>query len=276
MSEILSAIEEIEQVDLKQVDAIELIENIVKTKLRKLPIFLTDLKVGEPLVRARYLKEEEDYHHLIRDYSYNPFPEHVKIGRANYPGQQIFYGSRFRVTSLGEVRFIYANREKNEARYSLGRWEVTEKLPIAAIVTPELIRQYNAKELLGLADFIEETEHEFKDDKKMAGFINIYRYMAKKYTEPVQEGEEHKYKITAVFSNFIYNSLSVANGILYQSVQYPENFNVALKKDVVDARKIKLTFCANQKFIRTGRLNYREHSSAQTEKFDYENGKVIW
>jgi hypothetical protein len=276
MSEVQSAIEEIEQIDLRQENAVEQIENIVKTKLRKLPIFLTDLKAGEPLVRARYLKDDEDYHYLVRDYSYNPFPEYIKIGRANYAGQPIFYGSRFRVTSLGEVRFIYANREKDEARYSLGRWEVVEKFPVAAIVTPELIREHNAKELFGLAEFIEEVENDYKNDKDMAGFIDIYRYMAKKYTEPIQEGEEHKYKITAIFSNFIYNKLPIANGILYQSVQYPENFNVALKKDVVDASKIKLTFCAKQKFLRIGHLHYREDASVQTDKFDYDNGKVIW
>jgi hypothetical protein len=276
MSEVLSAIEEIEQIDLKQDEAIEQIENIVKAKLRKLPIFLTDLKVGEPIVRARYLNDGEDYHHLIRDYSYNPFPECIKIGRANYAGQPIFYGSRFRITSLGEVRFLYANREKKEARYSLGRWEATEKLPVAAILTPELIRTHKAKELFGLADFIEEKENELKNDKEMSGFIDVYQYMTKKYTEPIQEGEEHKYKITAAFSNFIYNKLPIATGILYQSVQYPENFNVALKKEIVDARTIKLTFCANQKFIRTGPLQYREIESVQTEKIDYDTGKVIW
>jgi hypothetical protein len=112
MSKILSTIEEIEKVDLTQEHAIHQIEKIVATKLQKLPIFLTDLKPGEPLVRARYLRDEEDFHHLIRDYSYNPFPESVQIGRANYPGQAVFYGSRFRVTALGEVRFVYANREK--------------------------------------------------------------------------------------------------------------------------------------------------------------------
>jgi hypothetical protein len=154
---------------------------------------MTDLIVGEPLVRSRYLTDKEDFHHTIQDYSYNPFPEYIKVGRANYVGQQIFYGSRFRVTSLGEVRFIYANREKNEARYSLGRWEVRDKLQLAAIVTPELIRKHNAKELFSLADFIEQTEQKYKNDQDLSGFIDIYRYMASKYTEAVQEGEEHKY-----------------------------------------------------------------------------------
>jgi hypothetical protein len=230
MTHIQQTLQKIDKVDLNSEDAVDTIHKIVSTELRKLPIFMTDLVVGEPLVRSRYLADNEDFHHTIQDYSYNPFPEYIKMGRANYPGQQIFYGSRFRVTSLGEVRFIYANREKAEARYSLGRWEVKNKLQLAAIVTPELIRKHNAKELFGLADFIEETEHEYKDEPELSGFINIYRYMASKYTESIQEGEEHKYKITAVFSNFIYSKLHISDGILYQSVQYPENFNVALKK----------------------------------------------
>ena len=276
MTHIQQTLQKIDSIDLTQDDAIDTIYKIVSTELRKLPIFMTDLIVGEPLVRSRYLTDKEDIHHTIQDYSYNPFPEYIKVGRANYVGQQIFYGSRFRVTSLGEVRFIYANREKDEARYSLGRWEVRDKLQLAAIVTPELIRKHNAKELFGLADFIEETEQEYKNDPDLSGFIDIYRYMASKYTEAVQEEEEHKYKITAVFSNFIYSKLPIADGILYQSVQYPENFNVAIKKEVVDRNKIQLTFAARQKYLRTGHLNYKEDESIQTTNIDYKTGKITW
>ena len=250
MSNIIEAIDAIEKVDLNSEEAIDIIHNIISTKLRKLPIFMNDLVVGEPLVRSRYLKEDEEFHYAIQDYSYNPNPESIKIGRANLHGQPIFYGSRFRITSLAEVRFIYANREKEYARYSLSRWEVKEKIQLAAIVTPALIRKHNAKELFGLADFIEETELQYKDDSEIGGFLDIYKYMANKYTEAIQEGDENKYKITALFSNFIYSRLPMADGILYQSVQYPENFNVALKQDVVDKGKIKLTFCARQIFKR--------------------------
>jgi hypothetical protein len=130
--------------------------------------------------------------------------------------------------------------------------------------------------LFGLADFIEETEQQYKNDKELAGFLDISKYMANKYTEAIQEGEEYKYKITALFSNFIYSRLPVAQGILYQSVQYPENFNVALKKEVVDQGKIKLTFCAKQDYKRTEGLNYREENSIQAKSIDYKTSKVIW
>lgn len=261
MTEIGKTIQEIENVDLKSDDAIAIIQTLISTKLKRLPIFMTDLKIGEPLIRSRYLKDSEDFHRTIQDYSYHPEPEYIKIGRANLAGQQIFYGSRFRVTSLAEVRFVYANREKEFARYSLGRWEVKQKLQMAAIVTPESIRKHNTKELFGLADFIEQTEKKTQNDPELKGFIDLYKYLADKYTEPIREGEEYKYKITAVFSNFFYSKLHIADGILYQSVQYPENFNVALKKEVIDNDKLQLTFAARQKYIRTEALNYREDES---------------
>ncbi len=276
MTEIERIIQEIENVDLKCENAISVIQTIVSTKLKQLPIFISVLELGESLVRSRYLLDNEDYHRTIQDFSYNPNPANIIIGRANLEGQQIFYGSRYRVTSLAEVRFIYANREKESALYSLGRWDVKEKLQLATIITPELIRKYNTKELFGLADFIEQTEKETENDPELKGFIVLYKYLAHKYTEPIREGEAYKYKITAVFSNFIYSKLQIADGILFQSVQYPENYNVSLKKEVIDQQKVQLTFAVRQKYVRTVGLNYFEDESIQAKKIDYESSIVTW
>lgn len=276
MSEIEKIIQEIEDVDLIKDNAIDIIHKIISIKLKRLPIFITDLKVGEPLVRSRYLNDNEDFHRLIQDYSYHPNQDYIKIGRANLEGQQIFYGSRFRITSLSEVRFIYSNREKEYSRYSLGRWEVMEKLNLAAIVTPELIRKYNTKELFDLADFIESKEKEYENDDELKDLMKLYRYFTEKFAEPIKEGEEFKYKITGVLSNFIYSRLPNADGILYQSVQYPEHFNVALKKEVIDQNKLKLTFAARQKYVKVGHLNYREDESIDATSIDYDALKVNW
>ena len=276
MTEIERTIQEIENVDLKSEDAINTIHTLISTKLRQLPIFISYLELGESLVRSRYLLDNEAFHRTIQDFSYNPNPANIKIGRTNLEGQQIFYGSRFRVTSLAEVRFIYANREKESARYSLGRWSVKEKLLLATIITPELIRKHKTKELFELADFIEQKEKETEYDPELNGFINLYKYLATKYAEPIREGEEYKYKITAVFSNFIYSKLHIADGILYQSVQYPENYNVSLKKEVIDRQKMQLTFAVRQKYIRTEGLNYREDESIQAKNIDYASSILTW
>lgn len=276
MTNIEAAIRQIDAVDLKEETAIDQIQNIVATKLRKLPAFLTDLKPGEAVVRSRFVNDNEDFHRTIGDYSYHPDPTKVKIGRANFPGQQIFYGSRYRITSLAEARLIHANCERDFARYSLGRWDVQGRIPLAAIVTPEQIRRYNAKELFGLADFIEETERQFNYDPEIRGFIDIYRYMAEKYMEPVSKGDEYKYKLTATFSNFIYGRLPVADGILYQSVRYPEHFNIALKREAVDQSKLKLVFAAQQRYEREGNMNYREVESISASSIDYDSATITW
>jgi len=276
MTAIEKTIALIENVDLHSETAISELHSIISSRLGGLPLFMTDIKVGEPLVRARKLENNEDFHHLISDYSYPPDTEKIKVGRANLKGQQIFYGARFRITALAEVRFIYANREKDFAHYSLGLWEAKEKLSLAAIVTPESIRKNNSQELFELADFIESAEKKYRNNSKITGFLDFYRFMANKYREPVEEGEEHKYKITAAFSDFILSTLPTAAGILYQSVQYPQNFNVALRKEVKDTNTIVMTNAARQKYIRTGEKAFQEDESVLTNKIDYEAMRVRW
>jgi hypothetical protein len=266
----------LESVDLKSADAVSQLQKIISTQLRNLPIFLTDLKVNERVVRARFIDEKEGFHKQIKDYSYNPYPDKVKIGRANLESQQIFYGSRYRVTALGEVKFIYANRMRDYAHYSLGGWDLVGKLDLAAIVLPGEIRKHNAKELFGLADFIEGKANELKNDPVSGGLLEVYEYMSMKFREPIQEGEEHKYTITAVFSDFIYSKLKIADGLLYQSVQYPENFNIALKKEVIDNNKLQLMFAVRQKFERTCHLEYKEVDSIQATNIDLNTAIITW
>ncbi|MFM2326609.1 MAG: hypothetical protein RIR31_811, partial [Bacteroidota bacterium] len=99
---------------------------------------------------------------------------------------------------------------------------------------------------------------------------------AMKYVELIEEPEEYKYKITATFSNFIYSKLHVADGIIYQSVQCPQNFNIALKKEVVVPDNLLLTFAAKQVYERTGPTSFKEIDSVETTYIDYPNNRVNW
>ncbi|WP_291097456.1 MULTISPECIES: RES domain-containing protein [unclassified Flavobacterium] len=276
MSNIDHIIKKIEAVDLKDEKAIEILENILSSNINKLPIFLTSFAVGKSLIRTRFLSDKEDFHHSIADFSYNPNPMYVKIGRVNYCEQQIFYGSRFRATSLGEIRFIYANKVNNKARFSIGKWEVKRKLRLAAIISPELINHHNAEELFGLAEFIKETEEKFINKEEFKEYIEIYKYIAKKFTEPIQENEEYKYKITAVFSNFIFSKFKDIDGIIYQSVQYPVHFNIALKKNVIDLNQIQLTNASKQTFAIENKIHFKEQETIEASKIDYVTNLINW
>ena len=277
MTNIESAIEAIESVNLETDEASDQLHSIITTRLKRLPIFLTDLNIGEYLVRARYLTEDEDFHHYIQDYSYHPKPEFIRLLRANLPSQQVFYASRFRVTALAEMRLVTANRENKFARYSLGRWDVRQKLNLAAIITPKSIRDNKSVELYHLADFIDQKGIELSNDGEMKGFIDLYKYLSNKFREPVLEGEENKYKITAAFSNFIHSMRpGEADGILYQSVQYPEHFNIAIQRTAIDDGKLQLTNAWRQKFERIEGLHYKEIESIQALNIDYQSSKITW
>jgi hypothetical protein len=68
MTHTQETLQKIDKVDLKAEDAIDIINKIVSTELRKLPSFMTDLVVGGPLVRSRYLAENEDFHYSIQEF----------------------------------------------------------------------------------------------------------------------------------------------------------------------------------------------------------------
>src|SRR5580658_5076147 len=204
MEDFRQVLANIVSVNVKAPEAADMLTEIVSSRLRRLSVMMIEMPIGEGLVRARRLETDEKFHYKIMDYSYNPEPWSIKIGRANLPGQQVLYTSRNRVTALGEVRFIYTNREKRFSRYSFGRWDVSDRLQLAAIVDPDAIYERESGELFGLADFINETLKGVRNDPTLAGVEEVYKYMAGKFTEPIKEGEEDRYKVTAVFSNFVY------------------------------------------------------------------------
>lgn len=274
MSVIRDVLFQIEAIDLKKETALSEIENLISTKLKSLPAF-KDTFDFEAVIRARPLVEGKSFHELISDYSYNPDVEKIKVGRANYPNEQIFYAAKNRITSMAEVRFIYANREKEIARYSYGRWD-TKSLDLAIVIDTSKVKQYQATNLYHISNFIEECQRDYENDKEMGDFIEIYKYMAEKFVTPIREGEEYKYKITAAFSKFIFNRLPDCDGILYQSVQYPKEFNVALKPSVIESEKVKLSFAARQTYKKVGYNHFEETESINTTDIDYSNGTVTF
>jgi hypothetical protein len=275
MSVINDVLFQIEAIDLTNETALSEIETLISTKLKSLPAF-KDAFAFEAIIRARPLEENQKFHELITNYSYNPDIQKIKVGRANYPNEQIFYASKNRCTAMAEVRFIYANREKEIARYSYGKWDITKPLDLAVVIDISKVKQHQATDLYHISEFIEECQNDYKDDPEIGGFIEIYDYMAQKFATPIQEGEEYKYKITAAFSKFIFNKIPECDGILYQSVQFPKEFNVALKPSVIDSEKIKLTFAARQKYNRVGDNHFVETESINTTLIDYSQGSVMF
>jgi hypothetical protein len=276
MMNIQKGLAELESIDLRDKNASQQIDQIIIERFKKLPSFQCNFADNSAIIRTRKLDENLDFFHNIEDYSYNSDIDKIKIGRANYEKQPIFYGSTDRITSLAEVRLLYNNGDEETSRYVISRWDIISPLQLTVVIDPIKVLKHQAPELIGIAKFIEKCQNDFKDDDEISDFIEIYKYFSAKFAEPVKQGEEYKYKLTAGFSNFIYSKLKTCDGIIYQSVQYPLKFNVALKSDAIDNGKLKLTFAARQTFKMTGHLEFEEIESVHTQGFDYDSGKILW
>jgi hypothetical protein len=95
MTLIQRTLQKIDKVDPNSEDAIDTIHKIVSTELRKLPIFMTDLFVGEPLVRSRYLTDKEDFHHTSRTILTIPFRNTLRLLEPITQGNKFFMASGF-------------------------------------------------------------------------------------------------------------------------------------------------------------------------------------
>ncbi len=276
MSEITEGILELEEIDLKSDEALSQIENIISNKLKKLPSFRVDLALNTFVIRARYLNDNTENFYCINDLSFNPNKSNIQIGRANYQNQQIFYAATNRITALTEIRFVNNLIGKNIAKYVFSKWEIIKPLQLVVIVDHETVQKHNALGLLGISDFIIQNAKDFKDNSEIADFLELYKYISKKFVEHVPAGQEFKYKITAAFSNFVYNRIPQCDGIVYQSVQYPEEFNVALKSNAIIDEKVKLHSAYRQKIRKISETDFQECESLISKSIDYNTFKIEW
>jgi hypothetical protein len=120
--EAFKIIEKIESINLKTAEGKKLFNSIIQTRVIKGFAFILTLNPHPDLfyVRARILKNKQDYYSTIDDHSYNKrFPQYIKQGRANFDKQPIFYAGRTRRTALDEVNIIQNRAEDEEVAYGV-------------------------------------------------------------------------------------------------------------------------------------------------------------
>src|SRR5688572_5682146 len=235
LEQVKSAIKEIESLNLKTEDAYDNIVYILRGKLGKCPIFAFQLDPHPDLyyMRARILENVNDTYSTISEHSYNHSPKKVRLGRANLPEQQIFYIGRVRITSLAEVNIIENKMEEETVAYSLSRWRPNKTMKFAAIINPDTIDLMESEEVKGFLSFVKNT-YESQKESENIGLVYLYKYFAEKFTEPITKEESHKYKLTCAFANLVYNFYDNVAGLMYQSVKFPQTYNLAVRKEFID------------------------------------------
>jgi hypothetical protein len=167
-------------------------------------------------------------------------------GRANLPRQAVFYGSIIskqipqpRVAAYFETSELIkslSDTEDVKETFTLSRWRVQEDI--------EVIEMIFSDEALKVNEYVQMSlEHQLKkisDHPLRDHCIEQGKFFSNEYARTdVRKGEEHKYKITAAYANYIWSRTGL-KGITYPSV--PTEYkgqNVALLPEVVD-RALKL------------------------------------
>lgn len=224
------------------------------------PIPITIYPKGTKFVRNRVHKEDVLFK-TTDQISYRQDIQNIKkFGRANEPGQSIFYCSNNGVLSYIETSPII--REKIDLDYEYmtsGIWISTQEIIAVSLLTNESIRGQHAE--------IDESSRSFENlvstqnDESAKVVYNLYQFLSKEFSK-ISEGDSKHYKITAAFANYIFYTVDKTDCILYPSTLYPtEGFNFAFKPEVVNeklqfygAQRIKMQNGGNKKYVETEKI----------------------
>lgn len=273
-----SLIEEIESLDFESKSGQEAFDEIIGNRVRAAAFTITINPHPDVFfVRARILKDKNDYFNTIDDHSYNKmFPQYIKRGRANFDKQPMFYAGRTRITSLAEVNIIQNKIDEEEIAYGVSRWAINKPLKLIAILNPDTISLMKKDtELDGFLEFVKNSYNELRESSHK-GVIMFYKYLSDKFTERIVEGEEHKYIFTSTFANQIFNKLPDVAGILYQSVKRSEAYNIVIKPSYIDEEFLLPTHFLKQTFKRKNIIDLHEINVEQAVAFDKRTNTVKW
>ncbi|SNS73350.1 hypothetical protein SAMN05421640_1034 [Ekhidna lutea] len=227
---------------LQYVDYDMIYASIVDLKDKFVPT--ARLKKGHIIDRVRINREGEIFT-KIEDVSYihdkEVLENHVGFGRANLPGEAVFYGSIIsknvphpRVVAYFETSELVKNlndKDIVEEKFTLSRWRVTKDIEVLEMIFSDEALKVNEYVQMSLEDKL--TNLETSSLKEHA--IDQGKFFSNEFARTdVKNGEEYKYKITAAYMNYICKKMGLG-GITYPSV--PTEFkgqNVALYPQVVD------------------------------------------
>lgn len=228
--------------DLKGVPFDVIYERVAAIRKKMLPSAL--IKKGHFIDRVR-INEPGEVFTSIEEVSYihdkEKLEKYVGFGRANMPGQAVFYGSimsskmpRPREVAFKETSYKYRIREEltdiSEV-FTMSRWRIIEDFEVlemifsdAALAESEYV-QASLENQKGNYQHLEDAVY-IEDQARF--FSNEFA------RNDINKGEEYKYKISAAYINYVWEK-SHLKGITYPSVQTGYlGQNVALLPELVD------------------------------------------
>lgn len=249
----------------------------IKNMLDNIIIPLPRKKIvkGTRLVRCRSHLKGKDFFKSINEISYIRDISKIKeFGRANEPGQSMFYCSdNLDIAFIETSRITRENIAKDFEYMTKGVWEVYKDLIAVNIISHDEIRGENT--------IIDSMSKKFEDLIKKEGtpsgkvVLKILRFFSKEFTRNAN-GNPNNYKISCAFSNYIFNNFPKIDGILYPSSLYnKDGVNIVFKPTSVD-EKLKFYIARRGKMKKTSTTKYHETDIIDSEIHGGDGEKINW
>lgn len=240
---------------LEHVDYNLIYTSIADLKDKFVPTAL--LKKGWTIDRVRINRDGETFNSK-NQLSYisdkEVLEKHVAFGRANAPGQAIFYGSIItkhipqpRAAAYFETSELIKNLNDHddvEEIFTLSRWRVMEDVELIEMIFCEEALKVNEYVQISLNDKLNGIQELSLRDH----YVEQGKFFSNEFArDDIKKGQSHKYKITAAYANYLWARIGI-KGITYPSV--PTEYkgqNVALLPEVVDTH-LKLELVGEFKF----------------------------
>lgn len=242
---------------------------------------------GAYIDRVRINKSPEQCYTHEHELSYIHDPaiveQYVGFGRANKERQAVFYGAvespeikQPRVVAYFETSPVLRELDKHNTIteiFTVSRWRVMEDIEVCEMIFSDEALKVSKYAQMSLA---RQLKH-YKHLPLAAEYEEQGRFFSNEFARSdVRPGEDHKYKITSAYANYIWNNTAM-KGITYPSVQSRYlGQNVALLPEVVD-RSLKLEAPVGVfKFERINGANLPIDSTHLAMDLGAGNSKFIW
>jgi len=259
--------------DKNSIESYTLIKNILGNLHIPLPTRLGP--IGTRVARCRPHSNGEDFFKLISDLSYRTdFLNIKKFGRANEPGQSMFYCSDDHRLSFIETSIV--TRQNIEVDFELlttGVWQVEKELILVNIIANDRIKGRNK-----VVDIMHEDFEIFIKQMGASGDVlkRLLTFISDEFTRDTK-GDATKYKVSCAFANYVYHNFPNVDGILFPSSLYLDNgMNLVIWPQSVDKNMKFLQARRGKMKKRDGEKIYDEVDTIDSKMNKNEIEKIDW
>lgn len=239
--------------------------------LKLIPFVTAKLKAGHHIERAR-LNEPNQIFYSEKDISYRTDFENIKkYGRANFPGQSLFYGAiktehidHPRIVNLLETSEMYRTADrKTDAEFvmTVGKWRIKQDFEVVESV-------FNKHNIATSPQIKASYEYHLEKIKKeIPDRLDDIEFLLEFFSDEFAKKEiktDSDYKVSVAYTELAINFKNLA-GVTYPSVRTDyQGFNVALVMPAVE-NFLELEVAAMFKIYKKGVHTFMDNLAYATD-----------